>query len=199
VFAGILTCIFFPKPELHIFFNELNSPTGDVFFKIMTNLGDGLVYLVVLIILLFIRYRLALVFFVGVVISNVIVHISKSLIWTHAYRPSKYFELFESYKLHFVEGVNLHALHSFPSGHSTTVFNVFFMLALVVKNNFIKFTFLIIAILGAYSRVYLSQHFLIDIVCGAILGVGCIIIAWKLIYPSEKEWLNNSLLSKKNK
>jgi membrane-associated phospholipid phosphatase len=110
------------------------------------------------------------------------------------YRPSKYFELYESYQLHLVEGVKLHSLQSFPSGHTATAFNLFLMMALMVKNNLLKFIFFTMAILVAYSRVYISQHFLVDITVGSVIGISLIVIIWLWFETWNKNWLNHSVI-----
>ena len=60
---------------------------------------------------------------------------------------------------------------SFPSGHATTAFTLFTCLALIVPNKLLKILFFAIAALAAYSRIYISQHWLVDIFAGSIIGV----------------------------
>jgi len=187
--------LLYTKPEIHIFFNSFYSPFFDTFFRLLTNLGDGFIYIPVLLFLLTRNYKWALVFVGAVVISNIIVMFSKHLLFSDIYRPSKYFELYETYKLHMVEGVRLHSMKSFPSGHTTTAFTVFFMLALIARNNLLKFGLFILALLTAYSRVYLSQHFLIDIVVGSIIGSGSVIASCVYFMGLKKRWMNKSIIS----
>ncbi|WP_346858311.1 phosphatase PAP2 family protein [uncultured Draconibacterium sp.] len=194
--SSILLFIY-SKAELHILLNTWNSPFADLFFKIITNLGDGLFYLVLLAILLFVNYRLSVIFALGSIFTNIVVQLFKWFLFADVFRPSKYFELYETYKLHLVDGVRLYSLHSFPSGHTATAFNIFFMLALISKNNVVKCICLCIALLTAYSRVYLSQHFLIDTVVGSLVGILGILTSWLLFYKSKKSWMDKSLLTKR--
>jgi membrane-associated phospholipid phosphatase len=48
----------------------------------------------------------------------------------------------------------------------------------------------LIAIITAYSRIYLSQHFLQDVVAGSLLGV----ITSSVIYYvlAKKKWVNTN-------
>ncbi len=195
ILISSLFLLLYTKPEIHIFLNSFNSPFFDGFFRLLTNLGDGIVYIPVLIFLLTRNYKWALVFVVAVVISNIIVMLSKNLLFSNIYRPSKYFELYESYKLHLVEGVRLHSMKSFPSGHTTTAFTVFFMLALITRNNVLKFALFVVALLTAYSRVYLSQHFLIDIVVGSVVGSGSVIASCIYFMGLKKRWMNKSIIT----
>ena len=95
-----------------------------------------------------------------------------------------------------VEGVNLHSSNSFPSGHTCTFFILFFILAIVIiyyhgdmKNSSRKLLQLgcfLLAVVGAYSRIYLSQHFALDIFAGSTIG--CLVVI--ALYPAFL-WFNN--------
>ncbi len=188
--------VVYPKAQLHIFSNRMHTPFLDVFFKYATYLGDGTMIALLFVALLFVKYRYALAFLSGALAASLVINLIKKVLLHDVYRPSKYFELYETYQLHFVEGVKLHAFQSFPSGHTTTAFNLFFMLALLVENRWLKAIFLAVAIVVAYSRVYLSQHFLIDIVAGSVFGVVSIFMAYYFFSKSEKSWLDKSILKK---
>src|SRR5690606_26118078 len=85
-------------------------------------------------------------------------------------RPSKILEG----KLNLIEGVDLHSAYSFPSGHATVSFAMFIFLAYLFRNyRWAQGIFAILAVLAAYSRVHISQHFVEDIVAGAFLGITC--------------------------
>ena len=60
---------------------------------------------------------------------------------------------------------------SFPSGHTTVAFCIFFGLALIIPNKKIGTGLVVLAVLISFSRTYLSYHFLMDLVAGALLGV----------------------------
>lgn len=192
----IVACLFlmlaFRKADLHILFNQWHTSFFDTFFKQLTYLGDGMIYLLILAILLFYNYRWSIIFTTAVLVSSILVTVGKRSLFADTYRPAKYFELYHDYQLHLVKGVDLHSLHSFPSGHTTTAFTIFVMLALLVKNNALKFLCFILAILVGYSRVYLSQHFLIDVFTGSIIGTGCVFMSWHYFDRFDQSWLENS-------
>jgi membrane-associated phospholipid phosphatase len=193
---AVILLVIFSKTELHILSNKANSPFFDFFFKYATYLGDGTMIALLFIILLFVRYRFAFAFLAGSLAASLIVNIIKKVLLHDVYRPSKYFELFETYQLHFVEGVKLHSLQSFPSGHTATAFNVFLTLAILTKNNTLKLLLFIAALLVGYSRVYLSQHFLIDITAGSVFGTLLILIFWFWFEKFNKNWLDYSVLKR---
>jgi undecaprenyl-diphosphatase len=65
--------------------------------------------------------------------------------------------------------------HSFPSGHvgaSTAFFGV-----LLIARRRVGFVCLIIPSLIGLSRMYIGAHYLSDVICGAVLGFSCAILA----------------------
>ncbi len=201
LFLGIFVvfALSFTKIEMHIWANQINSPFLDQFFRYATHLGDGTAIAVLTIIFLFIKYRYALAFLIGSLLTSGVVHLFKQLLLENMYRPSKYFELYETYKLYIVEGVTLRSLQSFPSGHTSTAFNVFLMLALITKNNYLKLVYFFIALLVAYSRVYLSQHFFLDIAAGSFIATVFILLVYYWAQNRDKKWMEYSLLTKAEK
>jgi len=177
----LLICILFmmlySKATIHVFLNSFHSPFFDTFFRIITYFGNGIMYVFVFVYLLTRKCKLTNAFIFAVIASVIVVYVLKHVLFPDMYRPVKYFEMYGSHKLYLVEGIKLHYMNSFPSGHATTAFTVFFTLAVVTKKNGLKPLFFVFALLTGYSRVYLSQHFLMDVVAGSILGVGFVTLA----------------------
>ncbi len=59
--------------------------------------------------------------------------------------------------------------HSFPSGHSSTIFMVCLILCAVLPK--LKYLFIIVASVVAFSRVVVGAHFFLDIFAGALLSL----------------------------
>ena len=70
-----------------------------------------------------------------------------------------------------VKGVTLHSIHSFPSGHTATAFTFVLLITLTVKRLDVLILSFIVALLIAYSRIYLGQHFPLDIGGGVIVSI----------------------------
>ena len=136
--------------------NQWNSEIGDFVFKYVTYLGDGMLFAILIILFLFIRLKWALLLFVSSLLTLITVFVAKRIIFNGVPRPLKYFE--GTNVLHLVDGVKLHSMHSFPSGHAITAFAIFMILVLIVQNKYLKTLFVMTAILAGFSRVYLSQH-----------------------------------------
>ncbi len=181
--AGILFLYVYPKGTIHRVMNAWYHPNLDPFFKYVTWLGDGLIYALFIPFMALIRWRL----FLGLVFTGILTLLLtgflKQVVFHDEPRPVKYFE--NSYELRLVEGVEVHHYNSFPSGHTLAAFACYGFFAFIVRMPLIKFVFFLIAFLVGYSRIYLSQHFLQDVVAGAALGTLVASIGFYLM-----NWLN---------
>ena len=185
--------LMYSKEEIHIFLNGFFSPFLDEFFKNLTFLGSGIFVASVGIFAMLFSIRKSFFILITWAGTGIIIQVLKRLVFTDVVRPARFFE--GIYPLHLVEGVKLYSLHSFPSGHSASAFGLFLCLALMTKSGGIQFMFFVFALLVAYSRVYLSQHFLIDIYIGSVIGVTGSLIFYKTVFLSKRPWLNKSVLT----
>lgn len=107
----------------------------------------------------------------------------------NAPRPMTFFteEFGSAAMLPLVDGVRMHSWYSFPSGHTATFF-AFFTASLAIlmslpeteacqtgRNGTLRYVVLalacfFLALMGGYSRIYLSQHFLLDVFVGSVIG-----------------------------
>jgi membrane-associated phospholipid phosphatase len=62
-------------------------------------------------------------------------------------------------------------IHSFPSGHATTSFAMALIMAYMINSRIWSVILPLFALLAAYSRVYLAQHFPTDIFAGMCIGI----------------------------
>lgn len=74
-------------------------------------------------------------------------------------------------------------LYGFLSSHAANSFGLATFLSFFFRQRWIKIGLLVWAVVVAYSRVYLGVHYLGDIVCGALLGVG---IAYGVYWLHQK-------------
>ncbi len=178
IVVGILL-LFNEKGALELAINREHQRWLDVFFKYLTHVGDGLFYVLVIVILLIFRRRQGWIALVCFAVVGASVQFLKKLVFYQALRPKLFFG--EQELLHFVEGVSVHSHESFPSGHAATAFSVFCLLSLFSKNPVWGLPLCILAILAACSRVYLLQHFILDIYVGAILGTILTLVIYHLM------------------
>jgi len=184
------------KTDLHLAINSIHNRHLDIFFYYITYLGDGLVAVLTIIILLTVKYRYALIVGISYAISSMFTQLLKRTMFEDVVRPKKFFE--GIHDLYFVPGTENHLYNSFPSGHATTAFALYFSLALIVKNSTLKFFLFVVALLVGFSRIYLSQHFLSDVYAGASIGVFVTFISYWIIQKSKAQWLDRSLVASIN-
>lgn len=158
--------------NLHKAMHPVHSPLLDLFFTYITHLGDGLVpTAAALVLLLFRDVRSFLMMGVSCAASAIIVQALKHIF---AYdRPFMFKERLGD--MHWVGGIDMHHHLSFPSGHSTAAFSMCYALAVLCRTRSAGMLLALLAVVIAYSRVYLSQHFTEDILAGAAIGV---VTAW---------------------
>ena len=82
-----------------------------------------------------------------------------------------------SYK-YFIDNVTLHNFHAFPSGHTASAFALAAVLSFDAKNKNYSFLFLGGAFIVGYSRIYLAQHFIDDVLAGALMGMVSAVFCW---------------------
>jgi membrane-associated phospholipid phosphatase len=183
------------KVQIHKAMNMyVGNVSIDEFFKYITHLGDGAFAIFIAILFLFIDVRKSLYILLSYAGAGIVSFVLKHIVYPDIYRPHFVFGYFVREKLKEVEGVDLIGLNSFPSGHALSAFALFFSLLFMSKNHFLKIIYFLLAVLAAYSRVHLSQHWLIDIYVGSIIGVFFSLLFYAVFYHTTK-WpqLNMSL------
>ena len=171
LFCAALIIIFSTdKLPLHIFFNRLVGSPFDSFFKYVTFIGDGVFIISLVLLLLLYNMQKAITILLCYLASAGVTQGIKYGFFGDADRPILIFEQ-QHMPLNVVEGVDLNIHNSFPSGHATAAFSLFFCLSFFSKNNTVKVICFLSAILVAFSRVYLSQHFFEDITAGSLFGI----------------------------
>ena len=162
-------CCLFSKLDIFMALNGFHWIGLDYFFRFYTYLGDGICSM--LVILLFVgrkKYRIAGILLLAFIVTGVLIYVLKSVFL--APRPNLYFQEISFVYHHFVPGVALYNSGSFPSGHTATAFAMATVLTLFTRNQQRSFLFFLAALLVGYSRVYLAQHFLLDVTVGMVLG-----------------------------
>lgn len=175
---GLVLWFITDKVEMHLLLNEVHTPTLDTFFKYFTEVGGWIPFIIAGLLLLFKKWKIAIMIFVGQLIATILTTPIKRII--KAPRPSV---VLSDSGINFpiVENVELHSTLSFPSGHTAAVFSLCFTIALFCPKWWQKILCLFIAILGGYSRIYLSQHFLEDVLAGSLIGIISVIIIIPII------------------
>lgn len=180
--------------EAILFFSDNRFPFGDFFFRYFTKLGEEPIYIFFMGLLIFVRYRYAMLIPIAGVCALGFSFILK-VYFSHD-RPFLFFTKNGYFdQLNLVEGVQLYkGMTSFPSGHTMSAFAVFALVAFFFhKRSYLGLLLFFCALLVGVSRIYLVQHFLKDVYLGAILGVlVAMVIYWiQARFPiNETKWID---------
>jgi membrane-associated phospholipid phosphatase len=186
VMALIAVIIILCFTKVHGFrvLNPYHHLVLNLFFSMFTNLGDGLMAIVIAVIfLLFGKRRLCILILSSYILSGLLVQLIKQFIVE--LRPGSDPQL-NDYK-YFLQDTLRGSRASFPSGHTTTAFAIAAIIFFWYKDKRIGVFAFVLAVMVGYSRIYTGNHFLIDVLAGSFLGICCSIICWLTIV--KKTWL----------
>lgn len=161
--------------------NSRNSPAADIFFTYVTYFGDGVFFVIICLILLVFNRRVGAMAFASFALSSLTSLFLKVIVFPERLRPLKFFE-HSVYQYRIIKGLEVYSYNSFPSGHTTTAFAMFSLLAFIDNHRGRGWFFLLLATLTGYSRVYLFQHFVEDAYVGSVIGIASSVIVWLLLW-----------------
>lgn len=182
----LLLSLIFNKESFFLLFNKDLGMTADTFFATVTKGGEVVPWVLALVLILALRRDFFWLLLACFIISTLFVQGIKN-IFPDEPRPTK--AITNTLQVHTVEGVELYKVHSFPSGHTSAAFAVFFIACLAIKSKWIVPAGLIYTLLVAYSRIYLAEHFPRDIAGGMLIAVITIYISL---------WICKKVLMKSN-
>jgi membrane-associated phospholipid phosphatase len=192
--TGVVFLLFFEKGDMVLFFNNNQNDFLNVLFKLATKLAEISVLTLVFLALLWFSYGNLFLLLIGFLVNSIVVQFLKKIVFNMP-RPALYFK--DAEVLNFLPGLAVNFHHSFPSGHTSSAFLVFSMLALFTEKKWLQFICFLLAVLAGLSRVYLLQHFFMDVIFGAVLGVTVSYATFYLIHRtglfSFHKWKHLSL------
>jgi len=170
------------KKAVFILLNPYHSDFLNYFFIGLTYLGNGFFPIIIcLILFLFKKPFLSFMVFVTFATSGIAAQVLKAFIYEA--RPAMLLKNTD-YPF-FIDNVTLHNFHSFPSGHTATAFALATILVIGIKNKKFSVPLLFFGALVGYSRIYLGQHFLLDVAAGSLIGVFFSILCWIVFNKME--------------
>lgn len=159
----------FGRDTLFLWFNANLGPFADTLFSYFTYLAEGWILIPYLILVVGIFKKDVLFIIINFIISTLLTQIPKQLIWPSINRPIA--SGIDLSKIHVVKGVDVHSFNSFPSGHTATAFSLFLITVYLFPNKKVILAGGLYAIISGYSRIYLGQHFPLDIAGGIIAAL----------------------------
>ncbi len=177
--------IAYTQEQLMQWINVRNGQMADALFPYITYLGDGAFFVLICLALLIYNRRIGVMALASFALSSLTSLFLKTIIFPNSPRPLLYFE-HSTFEYHVIKGLDIHSYNSFPSGHTTTAFALFGLLAFLDTKKNRGLLWLVLAILTGYSRVYLFQHFVEDAFAGSLVGTISSIIIYLLLH----RWVN---------
>lgn len=165
--------------DVVLFVNRYSKEAWDPLVLFLTDLGLGSVVSVIMVLLLFLKVKYGLTGLVDLGLVGIFTNVFKKIIFDDRVRPFNYFYYDDFHRFIYSAELNYH--FSFPSGHSMTIFSALSLLAYFAGKRWIGFLCFIAALIIGFTRIYLLQHFFLDIYIGSVIGVVCTILAiWLL-------------------
>lgn len=168
IFALAAMMSLYTKEEAFLIINHFRSSFLDQVSMFATYMGNGLfVLLVVVIFAIFKRRKIAWTILASFCLSGIVCVLLKRIF--NEPRPVSCFS--DPRAVLGVVGMHLNRSHGFPSGHTTSAFSVASVIVLSVRRKkWIGILCFFLACFVGYSRIYLGQHFVGDILVGSVLG-----------------------------
>lgn len=178
VVASLVEISLFSKKAGFENMNPVHNLALDKFFYLITQLGNGWCMIIVSALYLILkRKKLAFLIFSSFLLSGVIAQVLKYFI--PEARPAMILD--KSQYPYFIDHVTLHSYSSFPSGHTASAFAMATVISFYLPDKWWSVPLLLYAVLVGYSRIYLGNHFLIDVLSGLIIGVISSVFCWLVI------------------
>jgi membrane-associated phospholipid phosphatase len=170
IILAVLVAIFiaiYGKNDSFLIINKYNSPYLDYVFQYLTYLGDGIIWIPIFIYTILFKKEFLIAIIASLIICTILTHFLKRIVFPDELRPIGV--LMD--KVRVIPRFEVHRMHSFPSGHTSTAFTLALLFAYLAHKNFWTFFFPFMAFFVGYSRVYLAQHFVTDVFAGMLVGI----------------------------
>ncbi|MES2060633.1 MAG: phosphatase PAP2 family protein [Bacteroidota bacterium] len=184
--ACLVIKLLYTRHDIYFAVNSFHTDFLDSIEPYITYIGDGITVIILSAILVLFNYRASFLLITSYVLTALTAQILKYSF--DMPRPKAYFAA-ELDKIHFVKGLYILTVHSFPSGHTVTAFSAGVVITYLAKNKAWGLVLLLVALMVGYSRMYLSQHFFEDVTVGSAVGV-LVTFLW-LSYIDRKPFINS--------
>lgn len=163
--------------------NGHRSESMNLFFFYWTIIAEWPIIVLAILISLYRDWFNGLVVGLFYSVEGILVNLLKSSI--NAARP-----LQEAANLVSINGNQILSWHSMPSGHTTAAFMGFGFISMHFNNKYIGAISAILAALVGYSRLYLGQHYLRDVLAGESIALMILFVFIKSL-PKFQKWRPN--------
>jgi membrane-associated phospholipid phosphatase len=195
VMVAIVFLVFSEKGYEVLLINSFSNPLLDRFFLIITDAGLGVFAVIVALLMVFFSFKWSLLTLISLAWTGIFTFTFKRILFVAETRPLHYFYYADFSR--FIHDAPLIYYNSFPSGHTMTIFAFSFILSWLSGNSKAGVLLFFLALVVGLSRIYLLQHFGIDVLAGSALGILAasvsILMYSFLLSAKRKNYLNNGL------
>lgn len=184
--AGILVLVK-GYEESFLWLNSFCHPILDRLMPHFTHIGEG-AWLTALFAITFRKKQPALVAVLALAMLLVLALVSplKHTVFEFWARPLAYFK---KETIHYV-GLRDWYAYAFPSGHSAAAVCMFAFFAIAWQKQKGAIAMALVAVLAAYSRVYIGVHFVGDILFGAAIGIFISAVSYLVFYKRFERYFD---------
>ncbi|MGQ7868618.1 phosphatase PAP2 family protein [Sunxiuqinia sp. sy24] len=172
---GIIVFLTTKHGDVVLFINRYSRIEWDGFVEFLTDLGLGTYVAGAMVALLFWKIRYGLTGLVTLGLVGIFTNLLKKGVFDERMRPFNYFYYDDFHRFIYTVELNYH--YSFPSGHTMTIFAAMSLLAYFAGKRWAGLFFFMTALVIGFSRIYLLQHFFLDVYVGSFVGVICTVLA----------------------
>jgi membrane-associated phospholipid phosphatase len=157
------------KNESFLYLNTNLGLVADKVFEYSSYLAEGWIWIPYFIVLVGLYKKDKAFILMNFLISTLLTQFAKNFIFDTAMRPIA--SGLDATQIHTVPGVEIHTFNSFPSGHTATAFTLFILTTYFFPNKYALSIGIVYALVCAYSRIYLAQHFPLDLAGGIVVAL----------------------------
>ncbi|WP_372774138.1 phosphatase PAP2 family protein [Mangrovibacterium sp.] len=171
ILLGLVVLLTTNYGDVVLFINKYSRMEWDRAVDWITRIGLGSTMAIVAVGFALYKLRYSLMMLFNLALVGLVTALFKKLLFPDIVRPLKYFDPEAFHRM--VQLTDYNLLHSFPSGHTMTIFAMMSLLAYFSGRNFVAVICVVVAIVVGFSRIYLCQHFFVDVYVGSMLGLIC--------------------------
>lgn len=181
VLIGALILLISKHGAVVLWVNQHSHEYWDNFVAFLTNFGLGSYIVFAMLFLILVKVQYSVIGLLSLGFTGIFTGLFKKFLFRDHIRPLNYFYYDDFHRFIYVADLNYY--FSFPSGHTMGIFSAMSFLAFIIGKRWAGFLFFLVALTIGFTRIYLLQHFFLDVYAGSILGVLSTVIAvWIVSY-----------------
>ncbi len=175
--AGVVFFLTLKHGDMVLFINRHSNEIFDPIMVFFTDLGLGSYMIILVLLLSFWKVRYSIMGLIDMAFVGIFAGVGKRLAFADRGRPMMYFYYDDFTR--FIHTAELNYFFSFPSGHTMTAFAIMALLTYIVGKRWLAVVFFLLALMVGFSRMYLLQHFFLDVYFGSLFGmISCFLTIW---------------------